>query len=86
VEIGGRRETAAWAISHPKPTDSPPFVAPVQVKLLALPSFQPRGEVFLPQGQYARALAYGPGGMFFTGDSGGVVKCWGFGPSPGQTP
>jgi hypothetical protein len=58
----------------------------VQVKLLALPSFQPRGEVFLPQGQYARALAYGPGGMFFTGDSGGVVKCWGFGPSPGQTP
>jgi WD40 repeat protein len=71
VSICGCADTAGQPVLLASQNDS-------KVNLLALPSFQRRGECFLPSDQYARALAYGPGGMFFTGDSGGVVKCWRF--------
>ncbi|GBG85049.1 hypothetical protein CBR_g39512 [Chara braunii] len=44
------------------------------VRLYDLPSFTERGALFSKE--EVRALAVGPGGLIFTGDSCGVVKVW----------
>lgn len=47
-------------------------------RLLDLPNFTERGVIFSPPDVSIRAVAYGPPGLFFTGDSLGTVKVWKF--------